>query len=102
MNGKFGGHDQELQFCLDTGMTYQDQGISYGIVKPGHLQGDLKGKQSLMTDHFYMNGIDCGMMRFHTFDFKEPPVDGFLGHNFFSQYKVLIDFDQCLLFIKRN
>jgi hypothetical protein len=102
LNGKFDGCDQELQFCLDTGMTYQDEGISYGIVKPGHLQELSKGKHSLMTEHFYMDGIDCGMMRFQEYDFKEPPVDGFLGHNFFSQYKVLIDFDQRVLFIKKN
>ena len=55
-----------------------------------------------MTEHFYIDGIDCGMMRFHKSDFKEPPVDGALGHNFFSEFKVLIDFDQNLLFIKKN
>ena len=35
-------------------------------------------------------------------DFKQPPVNGFLGNNFLSRYKVFIDFNQEALFVKKN
>ena len=39
-------------------------------------------------------------MAFIASNFKQPLVDGFLGHNFLSRYKVFIDFNQEALFVK--
>ena len=101
LRGKFSHNKKELMFCLDTAMCSIINGKSHGLLRPQKIPRLFNKKKAYEVDSFYIEGIDFGPMSFMTLDFKEPPIDGFLGHNFFSCYKVFIDFDRKVLFIKK-
>lgn len=102
VSGRFAGNKKELKLCLDTGMCLIQNGRTYGLLKPQNMPGLFMKRKAYETKAFYIDGSDLGPMAFIASDFKQPPVDGFLGHNFFSRYQVFIDFNQEVLYVKRN
>src|SRR5690554_2013765 len=92
VNGRFGHNKKELKFCLDTGMCSIQNGKTYGLLKPKNMPGLFIKRKTYETKSFYIDGIDFGPMAFMASNFKQPPVDGYLGHNFFSRHIVFIDF----------
>lgn len=102
VSGRFARNKKELKLCLDSGMCLIQNGRTYGLLKPRKMPGLFIKRKTYETKAFYIDGIDFGPMDFMAFDFEQPPVDGFLGHNFFSRYLVFIDFNQEVLFVKRN
>ena len=57
--------------------------------------------ESVNVQKFIADGNNIGPFDFKFIDFKIPSVDGFLGNNFFTKYKVLIDFNNNLLYLKK-
>lgn len=102
VNGRFARNKKEIKFCLDSGMCSIQNGRTYGLLKPRNMPGLFIKRKTYETKSFYIDGIDFGPMVFIASNFKQPPVDGFLGHNFLSRYLVFIDFNQEVLFVKRN
>jgi hypothetical protein len=102
--GKLGPTAKELRFCLDTGVICLNEGKSYGLLKPQvaveTAPAVTAGAETKLTDHFYLDGIDLGSMNFYLYNFAQPPVDGFLGHNFLVNHQVLIDFERQILYVK--
>lgn len=102
VSGRLGRNKKEIKLCLDTGMCAFQNGRTYGLLRPQNMPGLFNKRKTYETKSFYMDGIDFGSMDFIAANFEQPPVDGFLGHNFFSRYKVFIDFNQEILYVKRN
>jgi len=112
INGTIGEFGEILRFCLDTGVTVNYEGKSYGIIKSKNVRdisstGEImipqisKGPiQTISTKMTLIDGIDLGLQEFLVWDFPRPAVDGFLGHNFLVRYKVLISFETETLYIK--
>jgi hypothetical protein len=102
--GKLGPTAKELRFCLDTGaVCLNEKGKSYGLLKPQvatEMTPAGNDTETMLIDHFYLDGIDIGPMDFYLYNFAQPPVDGFLGYNFLVDHQVLIDFERQLLFIR--
>ncbi|NCD09474.1 MAG: hypothetical protein EOL98_08620 [Negativicutes bacterium] len=55
----------------------------------------------IYTDSLILDGKNIGKMDFYCFDFTEPAVDGFLGYNFLTKYKVFLDFTKDIMYIKK-
>ena len=104
LKGRLGEKGKQLQFCLDSGFAAVNQGKSYGMIRPRYVsKSDLikqDGNKYTATTHFYLDGMDLGPMEFMVSNFKQPPVAGFIGHNVFIHYRVFIDFDRELLYLK--
>ena len=91
--------DKELKFCLDTGVGSIENGKSYGIINPNLLNQANRIGGSVNVQKFIVDGYNIGPFDFKFIDFKISSVDGFLGNNFFAKYKVLIDFNNNLLYL---
>lgn len=105
VKGKLGEKGPQILFCLDSGCAAVDnQEKSYGIIRPQYVPENDRiikdGVSYTATDHFYLGGKDLGPMEFMVSDFKQPPVTGFLGHNILIHYRVFVDFDKQLLFLR--
>ncbi|TCL62300.1 aspartyl protease [Hydrogenispora ethanolica] len=105
---KFPWSDRPLRFCLDTGAVGNVQGRSMGLIRPEAVPQEQRRNSGagdyLETSHFYLgeSGADLGAMAFYLYDFKQPSVDGFLGHNLLKDHQLLIDFTYNLLYLKRS
>lgn len=92
---------RELKLCLDTGCGSNRKKGKFGLLYSNYISELAEENNSFLEyDHVLINGIDLGRTTFWVVDFKEPPVDGFLGDNFFTKYKVFIDFVDEILFVK--
>jgi len=91
--------DKVLNFCLDTGVGSIENGKSYGIIKPDALNKARENGETINVQKFIVDGFNLAPFDFKFMDFKIPPVDGFLGNNFFTKFKVLIDFNNNLLYL---
>jgi len=112
ISGTIGESGKFLRFCLDTGVTVNYEGKSFGIIKSSNATGiPSTGKvmipqihkdplPTISTKMTLVDGIDLGLQEFLVWDFPRPPVDGFLGHNFLVRYKVLVSFETETLYIK--
>jgi predicted aspartyl protease len=104
IQGKLRSQNKSLRFCLDSGVVAtNDEGKIFGILQPKSLVAQDKVKDAkTYTDYLTIDGKDIGSMDFYLMDYAQPPVDGFLGYNFFSKYKVFIDFTKQVMYIKAN
>lgn len=74
-----------LEFVWDTG-------ASRSILKPGRGEPHAKS--------FQLAGHEFGPQEFTVLDIAEPPGDGLVGHPFFEQHRVLIDWEAGVLAIE--
>ncbi|WP_371362420.1 hypothetical protein SRRS_35680 [Sporomusa rhizae] len=106
MQGRLGNQERILRFCLDSGaVAANEEGkpLPLGLLRSNSLAARNKGKDTkTYTDYLTVDGKNIGKMDFYFFDFTQPPVDGFLGYNFFSKYKVFIDFSKQVMYIKET
>jgi hypothetical protein len=93
--------EKELMFCLDTGVGSIENGKTYGIIRPNALDKAKGNGESVNVQKFIVDGNNLAPFDFKFIDFLIPSIDGFLGHNFFVKYKVLIDFNNNLLYLKK-
>lgn len=101
LTAKIDAFDRELKFCLDSGLGSNRKDNKFGLLRSCSLLILAEKNNSFLEyDHVQINGIDLGRTTFWVVEYKEPPVDGFFGDNFFSKYKVFIDFDNEKLFVK--
>jgi hypothetical protein len=94
IQGKLENQEKNLRFCIDSGaVVVNEKGKPLGILQPKSLVAQDKVKDiKTYTDYLTIDGKSIGSMDFYLLDFAQPPVDGFLGYNFFSKYKAFIDF----------
>jgi predicted aspartyl protease len=104
IQGQLRNQNRSLRFCLDSGVVAaNEEGKIFGILQPKSLTAQDKVKDTkTYTDYLTIDGKDVGSMDFYLMDYAQPPVDGFLGYNFFSKYKVFIDFTKQVMYIKAN
>lgn len=102
IQGRLGNQERNLRFCLDSGaVVANEEGKPLGILQPKSLVAQDKVKDTkTYTDYLTIDGKNIGSMDFYLLDYAQPPVDGFLGYNFFSNYKVFIDFTKQVMYIK--
>jgi hypothetical protein len=101
LTAKIDALDKNFKFCLDSGFSFFNHGRPCGALRSRYIRALPKGIHSLEYDHIRIGAIDLGPTEFLIDDSPEPPVDGFLGNNFFRQFKVFIDFDQAVLLLKK-
>ena len=101
IQGRLGNQERNLRFCLDSGsVAANEEGKPLGILRPKSLVAQDKVKDTkTYTDYLTIDGKNIGSMDFYLLDYAQPPVDGFLGYNFFSKYKVFIDFTKQVMYI---
>lgn len=102
LSAKIEAFERELRFCLDSGCVTSLSGKKFGLLYSNFLPELADKNNSFLTyDHVLIDDeLDLGRTVFWVVDFKEPPIDGFLGDVFFSKYRVFIDFDAETLFVK--
>ncbi len=102
IQGQLSNEKRTLRFCLDSGaVVANEEGKPLGILQPKSLVDQDKVKDTkTYTDYLTIDGKNIGLMDFYFLDYAQPPVDGFLGYNFFSKYKVFIDFTKQVMYIK--
>jgi predicted aspartyl protease len=93
--------EKELKFCLDTGVGSFENGKTYGIINPNVSNQVRRNGGSVNVQKFIVDGNNLAPFDFKFIDFKISSVDGFLGNNFFIKYKVLIDFNNNCLYLKK-
>ena len=104
IQGQLSSQKRTLRFCLDSGAVVANaEGKPLGILQPKSLTAQDKVKDTkTYTDYLTIGGKNIGLMDFYLLDYAQPPVDGFLGYNFFSKYKVFIDFTKQVMYILGN
>jgi len=102
IQGRLGNQERNLRFCLDSGaVSANEEGKPLGLLRSNSLVAQDKVKDTkTYTDYLTIGGENIGTMDFYFLNFTQPPVDGFLGYNFFSKYKVFIDFTKQVMYIK--
>jgi hypothetical protein len=102
IQGQFGKQPKNLRLCLDSGaVATNEEGKPFGLLRSKSLTAQDRIKDiKTYTDDLTIDGENIGTMDFYILDFAQPPVDGFLGYNFFSKYKVFIDFTKQVMYIK--
>jgi hypothetical protein len=93
--------ERDLKFCLDTGVGSIENGKTYGILKTTALDKEREKNETINIEKLQIDGINLAPFDFKFLDFNIPPIDGFLGNNFFTKYKVLIDFNHNLIYLKK-
>jgi len=93
--------EKELKFCLDTGVGSIENGKTYGIIKPNAFDKTKANGGTVDVQKFIVDRNNLAPFDFKFIEFKVSSIDGFLGNNFFAKYKVLIDFNQNLLYLKK-
>ena len=110
----FNDYDEAFLFCLDTGATNIDQGKHYNLINARpHLGKLLQQKEfiepstdaevlgKLSTAQFRTaSGFPLADLDFVLADLEYLKIDGLLGHNFFLQYSVFIDFSTEEIYLK--
>lgn len=103
--GNLPGISKTMRFCLDTGAFCDINGKSMGMIRSQSVKGielkEAEQYQYFTTDGFKVGNVNLGSMDFLAYPFEQPEVDGFLGHNLLKDYKVIIDFTDDFLYLKR-
>jgi|GEM_PF-3667539 hypothetical protein len=108
MRGTPEGLSKELTWCLDTGAIARDPGQTryYNIIRKKHVKGiaGLKERDGMAFSEdisFRSGPAILDSLNFLAYDFKEPGgIDGFLGADFFFKHRVLVDFQNQVVWIK--
>jgi hypothetical protein len=92
---------RELKLCLDSGSSAFDNGKPYGTLRARNMPELPQEVRAVKYNQVVIDGLAPGPTGFRVKDYSEPPIDGFMGFNFFNSYKVFVDFDQKVLLAKK-
>lgn len=92
---------RELKLCLDSGSSAFDNGKPCGTLLAKYMPELPKEVRAVEYNQVMIDGLALGPTSFRVSDYQEPPIDGFMGFSFFNNYKVFVDFDQKVLFVKK-
>jgi hypothetical protein len=92
---------RQLKLCLDSGSSAFDNGKPCGMLLKKYMPELPEEVRAVEYNQVMIDGLALGSTSFRVYDYPEPPIDGFMGFNFFNNYKVFVDFDKKVLFTKK-